>query len=99
MTHEENDCQPMIPDLAIYVDAIPNINFELFLVEVKKQGNCSNGSLEKDLIKLGKKMQIALNKLVAYRVENPVVMGFLVEGTFNPDKHIYIHSFLKSHTY
>ena len=50
---------------------------------MKKQGNCSNGGLEKDLVKLGKEMQLALNKFVAYKVENPVVTGLLVEGNFN----------------
>lgn len=70
----------MIPDLAVYVDTVPNINFELLTIEVKKQGNCSNGSLEKDLVKLGKEMQLALNKLIIYKVQNPTVMGLLVEG-------------------
>lgn len=37
--------------------------------------------LENDLTKLGKEMQIALNKLVLQKVDNPVVVGLLIEGT------------------
>lgn len=82
MLSSQDDCQLMIPDLAVCVDPVPNINFELLTIEVKKQGNCSNGSLEKDLVKLGKEMQLALNKLVVYKVQKPSAMGLLVEGNF-----------------
>ncbi|CAO0796397.1 unnamed protein product [Mucor circinelloides] len=79
MLSSQDDYQLMIPDLAVYVDTVPNINFELLNIEVKKQGNCSNRSLEKDLVKLGKEMQLALNKLIIYKVQKPTVMGLLVE--------------------
>ncbi|CAO3682352.1 unnamed protein product [Rhizopus stolonifer] len=78
-THPIN--QTMVPDFVLYVDPISTMNFELFLVEVKRLGNYSNGSFEKDLVKLGKEMQIALNKLVLHKVNNPVVVGLLIEGT------------------
>ncbi|KAG0863184.1 hypothetical protein G6F16_011990 [Rhizopus arrhizus] len=45
--------QVMIPDFALYSDALTAINFELFVVEVKKPGNFSNGHLETDIVKLG----------------------------------------------
>ncbi|KAI9486922.1 MAG: hypothetical protein EXX96DRAFT_471779 [Benjaminiella poitrasii] len=80
MLSSQDDCQLMIPDLTVYVDTVPNINFELLTIEVKKQGNCSNRSLEKGLVKLGKEMQLALNKLIIYKVQKPTVMGLLVEG-------------------
>lgn len=75
-----NDGQLMTPDFVVYVDPISTIKFELFIIEVKKHGNYGNGNLEKDLIKLGKEMQLALDKLVLYKVENPEVVGLLVEG-------------------
>lgn len=49
MLSSQDDCQLMIPDLAVYVNTVPNINSELLtIIAVKKQGNCSNGSLEND---------------------------------------------------
>jgi hypothetical protein len=39
-------------------------NYELFFVEVKRLGKFANGTFESDLIKLGKEMQVALDKLV-----------------------------------
>lgn len=80
MTFYCSDGQLMIPDFVVYVDPISTIKFELFIIEVKKHGNYGNGNLEKDLIKLGKEMQLALDKLVLYKVENPEVVGLLVEG-------------------
>ncbi|KAI8376752.1 hypothetical protein EDC96DRAFT_551407 [Choanephora cucurbitarum] len=65
----ETNCQLMIPDLVVYVDTVSNINFELLVIEVKKQGNCSNGE-----------MQLALNKLIIHKVQKPTVMGLLVES-------------------
>lgn len=62
------------------MDPLSTMNFELFFVEVKRPGNTSNGTLESDLTKLGKEMQIALNKLVLQKVDKPVAVGLLIEG-------------------
>lgn len=70
----------MIPDLAIFINPSSVTNFELLLIEVKKHRNYSNGNLEKVLVKLGKEMQLALNKLLTHNVKNPEVLGLLVEG-------------------
>lgn len=70
--------QIMIPDLVIFIDPLSVTNFELLLIEVKKHGNYSNGNLEKDLVKLGKEMQLALNKLITHDVKNPEVLGLLI---------------------
>ncbi|CAO3629978.1 unnamed protein product [Mucor hiemalis] len=78
-THPNN--QTMIPDFTLFMDPLSTMNFELFFVEVKRPGNTSNGTLESDLTKLGKEMQIALNKLVLQKVDKPVVVGLLIEGT------------------
>ncbi|KAF7720915.1 hypothetical protein EC973_005775 [Apophysomyces ossiformis] len=72
--------QTMIPDFVLYVDPISTVSFELFFVEVKRKGNYSNGHLESDLVKLGKEMQIAVNKLVLQKVASPEVVGLLIEG-------------------
>ncbi|KAL9550585.1 hypothetical protein MBANPS3_004666 [Mucor bainieri] len=73
------ETQLMIPDLAIYV-TLHKVNYELLLLETKKPGNCSNGSLEKDLVKLGKEMQTAIDKLIMVGVENARVAGVHIEG-------------------
>ncbi|KAI7904958.1 uncharacterized protein BX663DRAFT_501159 [Cokeromyces recurvatus] len=78
-THPNN--QTMISDFTLFVDPLSTMNFELFFVEVKRPGNTSNGTLENDLTKLGKEMQIALSKLVLQKVDNPVVVGLLIKGT------------------
>ncbi|KAI9004915.1 hypothetical protein CLU79DRAFT_782039 [Phycomyces nitens] len=70
----------MIPDLVLYLNPLSTINFELLMIEVKKHGNFGNGNLEKDLVKLGKEMQLALDKLAIFKVKDPVVVGLLVEG-------------------
>ncbi|KAG1046714.1 hypothetical protein G6F43_010812 [Rhizopus delemar] len=70
----------MIPDFVLWVEPHANRNFEVFFVEVKKQGNFANGHLESDLVKLGKEMQLGLNKLLKRKVENPEVVGLLLEG-------------------
>ncbi|KAF7727411.1 hypothetical protein EC973_007575 [Apophysomyces ossiformis] len=44
-----------------------------------RKGNNSNGRLECDLVKLGKELLIALNKLVDYGIDDPEVYGLLVE--------------------
>jgi hypothetical protein len=79
-SHTNDDGQIMIPDLVFYSDMLSCIRFELFVAEVKKEGNYSNGHIEKDLIKLRKEMQLALNMMVYYKVKDPEVVGLLVEG-------------------
>ncbi|KAL9553110.1 hypothetical protein MBANPS3_003453 [Mucor bainieri] len=69
----------IIPDLAIYV-TLHNVNYELLLLETKKPGNYSNGSLEKDLVKLGKEMQAAIDKLIMVGVKNAQAAGIHIEG-------------------
>lgn len=77
------DSQLMIPDLAVYIDAVANIKFELFVIEVKKQDNRSNESLKKDSVKLGKEMKMALDKLIFYNVESRILIGLHFEGKNN----------------
>lgn len=72
--------QTMIPDFVLFVEPLSLMNFELFFVEVKTRGKTSNSNSESDLIKLGKEMQIAINKLVFQRVKNPQVVGILIQG-------------------
>lgn len=82
MISYNNDGQLIIPDLVLYITPLSNINFELFVVEVKKHGNFSNGSFENDMIKLGKDMKLALDKMVAYKVDSPEVISLLIRGKF-----------------
>jgi hypothetical protein len=77
-----NDSQLMIPDLVVYVDPLSTIN-------------CSNGNFEKDLVKLGKEMQLAIDKLIIYKVENPEVVGLLVEGKSNSVLYLVITKVVK----
>lgn len=56
------------------------VNFKLFIVEVKKPGNFSNSRLETDLVKLGKEMQVVLDKLIKKKVESPEVVALLIGG-------------------
>jgi hypothetical protein len=49
---------------------------------VKRKGNYRNNTYEDDVVKLGKEMQIALNKLVKMKVKSPEIVGILVEGEF-----------------
>lgn len=72
--------QVMIPDFALYLDPLTVASFELFVIEVKKPGNFSNGHLELDLVNLSKEMQLALDKLIEKKVKNPEVVALLVEG-------------------
>ncbi|KAG0182405.1 hypothetical protein DFQ28_005997 [Apophysomyces sp. BC1034] len=69
----------MIPDFVLFSDAVSTIDYEFFIAEIKRKGNNSNGGLECDLVKLGKELQLALNKLVGYGVDDPEVYGLLVE--------------------
>ncbi|KAG2226918.1 hypothetical protein INT45_010197 [Circinella minor] len=48
-------------------------------LEVKKQGKQAN-IYESDLVKLGKEMKIGVEKLVNEGVEEPEVVGIVVEG-------------------
>ncbi|GAA5800827.1 hypothetical protein HPULCUR_006266 [Helicostylum pulchrum] len=80
MSSGTNDGQMMIPDLALYIDPLSVINFELFIVEVKKHGNFSNGTLENDMIKLGKEMKLAVDKLITHKVDSPEIIGLLIRG-------------------
>lgn len=77
---QPSDLQIMIPDLVLFVEPHSATNYELFFVEVKRKGNYQNDYLENDLIKIGKEMHTALNKLVKKKVKNPEVVGLLVEG-------------------
>ncbi|KAG0738426.1 hypothetical protein G6F57_012260 [Rhizopus arrhizus] len=76
---QPSDLQIMIPDLVLFVEPHSATNYELFFVEVKRKGNYQNDYLENDLIKIGKEMHTALNKLVKKKVKNPEVVGLLVE--------------------
>ncbi|KAI9339737.1 hypothetical protein BD770DRAFT_422365 [Pilaira anomala] len=67
----------MIPDLALFIEPNSGPQYELFFVEVKRKGNYQNNHLEDDLVKLGKEMHTALNKLVKKKVINPEVVGLL----------------------
>lgn len=70
----------MIPDLTPFVEINSTTNYELFFVKVKRKGKYQNNHLANDLVKLGKEMHTALNKLVKKRVRNPEVVGLLIEG-------------------
>ena len=70
----------MIPDLTLFIEVNSTTNYELFFVEVKRKGKYQNNNLENDLVKLGKEMHTALNKLMKKRVRNPEVVGLLIEG-------------------
>lgn len=71
----------MIPDLTLFIEVNSTTNYELFFVEVKRKGKYQNNNLENDLVKLGKEMHTALNKLMKKRVRNPEVVGLLIEDT------------------
>lgn len=49
-------------------------------MEAKRKGNYRNNNLEDDIVKLGKEMQLALNKLVRLKVVNPELVGLLLNG-------------------
>lgn len=70
----------MKPDLTHFINPLLSTNHELLFVEVKRKENYANRNLENDLIKLGKEMQIALDKLVMLKIKEPKVVGILVEG-------------------
>jgi hypothetical protein len=72
----------MIPDFVLLVEPSSAITYELLFLEVKRKGNFQNNHLENDLIKLGKEMHTALNKLILNKVHNPEVIGLWVEGKF-----------------
>ncbi|KAG1469379.1 hypothetical protein G6F56_003288 [Rhizopus delemar] len=62
-----SDGQIMIPDLTPFVEINSTTNYELFFVKVKRKGKYQNNHLANDLVKLGKEMHTALNKLVKKR--------------------------------
>lgn len=51
----------------------------LFVFKINWNSNYANGNLESDLVKLGKEIQLALNKLIMLRIKNPEVNGVLIE--------------------
>ncbi|GAA5805647.1 hypothetical protein HPULCUR_011170 [Helicostylum pulchrum] len=75
---QPSDQQVMIPDLVLFLEPYSAMNNELFLVEVKRKGNYQNNHLEDDLVKLGKEMHTALNKLILKKVKHPEVVGLKV---------------------
>jgi hypothetical protein len=89
MCSYDNNGQMMIPDLVIYIIPLSSINFELFVLEVKKHGNFSNGTFENDMVKLGKEMKLALDKMIMYKVNNPEMIGVLVRGRFLNCLYVY----------
>lgn len=72
----------MMPHFVLFVDPSSKRSFELMFVEVKRKGSNSNGHHESEVVKIGKEMQVAINKLIFQKVENPEVVGLLVEGKF-----------------
>jgi hypothetical protein len=70
----------MIPDFVLYVDPISAVTFELLFVEVKRKENFQNNYLENDVVKLGKEMHTALNKLALKKVKSLKIVSILVEG-------------------
>ncbi|GAA5802401.1 hypothetical protein HPULCUR_007866 [Helicostylum pulchrum] len=39
-----------------------------------------NGTLENDMVKLGKEMKLAVDKLITYKVDSPEITGLLIRG-------------------
>lgn len=63
LTALHNQIQLMVSDLVLYVE-LEGSRYELFVLKTKKPGSYNNGNLENDLEKLGKELQVALNKLI-----------------------------------
>ncbi|CEG70194.1 hypothetical protein RMATCC62417_06135 [Rhizopus microsporus] len=61
---QHSSSQSMIPDYALFAEPYSEITFELCFIEVKRKENHYKGSYEFDLVKLGKEMQIGINKLI-----------------------------------
>lgn len=60
-----SDGQVLVPDFVLYLEILSTVNFFFSLCGgKKKKKNYRNSNLEDDLVKLGKEMQVALNKLV-----------------------------------
>lgn len=76
------DSQIIMPDFVLYTESDTAI-YELLFVEVKRRANNLNNDFESDLVKLGKEMQIALNKLIRKRVRNPRIIGLHVVGKYS----------------
>lgn len=64
----------MIPDYVFFAEPYSEITFELCFVEVKRKENHYKRGYESDLVKLGKEMQIGINKLILQKVANPEVV-------------------------
>lgn len=77
---QPSDEQIMIPDFVIFIEPHSAMNYELFFVEVKIKGNYQNNYLENDLIKLGKEMHVALNKLIMSKVKYSEVVGLIIRS-------------------
>ncbi|KAI8637871.1 hypothetical protein BD408DRAFT_477957 [Parasitella parasitica] len=69
----------MMPNYVLFVEPYSSITFELCFVEVKRKGNHYKGNYESDLVKMGKEMQISINKLILQKVTNPEVVGLLIK--------------------
>lgn len=54
----------MIPDYVLFSEPYSSITFDLCFVEVKRKGKHYKGNYDSDLVKLGKEMQIGINKLI-----------------------------------
>ncbi|RCH88876.1 hypothetical protein CU097_002686, partial [Rhizopus azygosporus] len=76
----KDDGQMRLPRQTLVFGPSSVVNFKLFIVEVKKPGNFSNSRLETDLVKLGKEMQVVLDKLIKKKVESPEVVALLIGG-------------------
>lgn len=76
---QHSSSQSMIPDYVFFAEPYSEITFELCFVEVKRKENHYKRGYESDLVKLGKEMQISINKLILQRVANPEVVGLLIK--------------------
>ncbi|KAG0190282.1 hypothetical protein DFQ28_002264 [Apophysomyces sp. BC1034] len=69
-----------LPDFTLYNAEISSeVRFEMITMEVKAT-KPSRNKYESDLVRLGKQLQIIIDKQVLYGVPNPVAMGVLVRG-------------------
>ncbi|KAI7853854.1 hypothetical protein BDC45DRAFT_441612 [Circinella umbellata] len=77
---ERQTTQPtLIPDFVAYTEPYSDMNFDFMFLEVRKKGKQAN-VYKSDIIKLGKELKIAVDKLVSEGVNNPEVVGINVEG-------------------
>ncbi|ORY98245.1 hypothetical protein BCR43DRAFT_457584 [Syncephalastrum racemosum] len=71
---------PLKADFAVYYPAPDDDIYDLVPFEIKSPNNLSDAEAESDLVKLGKEMKAALDRLVDLGLTNPVVGGVLVNG-------------------